>query len=51
MESQTLEEMERLIRENPIYVSQVMDALAKLAKNLKKKEKEEKHDRPLRKSG
>ena len=51
MEPQTLEEMERLIRENPLHVSQVMDGLAKIAKDLKKKEKEEKHDRPLRKSG
>ena len=51
MKHQTLEEMQRLIRENPLHVSQLMEALAKHAKKLKKKEKEEKHDRPLRKSG
>lgn len=47
--TEELKEMERLIRENPIHVAQVMEGLIKLAADLKKEE--EKRDRLLRKSG
>lgn len=49
--TEELKEMERLIKENPIHVAQVMEGLVKLAADLKKKEEEEKRDRLLRKSG
>lgn len=54
MKTQTTEElkkMERLIRENPIHVAQVMEGLAKIARNLKKKEEEKAHGRPSRETG
>lgn len=39
MKPQSFEEMQRLIKENPLHVSQVMDGLAKIAADEKKKEK------------